>query len=302
METFNDIEELRKHDDLYYNEDAEISDSAYDILKESVRTKYPDNSYFSMVGSPVRIKNKKVKLPYILGSLNKVQTEKDIIKWYDPKETYIASEKLDGISIFVKYVDDKLVQAITRGNGVVGQDITDKAKVFCPVPKNNIGVLELRGEILLPGNKYVEMGKKNRRNACAGLINQKGTENCEYLIVKFYELIFTSNLLFVSRKSELQRLKKISLHFEKENLPRVKIFPTGTMTIDALTSKLNEWKKETNWDIDGIVITKENSERENIYYPKDKIAFKVNHQAILTEVVGCKWETSRMGKIKPFVY
>lgn len=302
MKNPSQIQDLINYDELYYNSGTSpISDIKYDLLRHIAKKHFPNHSYFTEVGSPIKLKNKKIKLPYVLGSLNKVKTDDQLNKWYNRNEVYVVSEKLDGISIYVKYIDNILVQAATRGDGTIGHDITEKAKLFCPTPKNNVGILEVRGEVLIFGNLYEQLGKKNRRNCVAGLLNQKGNENCEFLNVKFYELINSSNLTPYERCFEEKRLKKLFSNFGKDNLPKVKIFSPGTLTVKSLTNKLNIWKDECKnvYDIDGIVITLGISERENDYYPKNKIAFKVDEEGKITKVIGCEWETSRTGRVKP---
>ena len=114
MKNPKEIQELKKHDNLYHNGDSEISDFDYDTLKDLAKEKYFHHPYFLTVGSKVKLKNQKVVLPYILGSLQKVLVKKDLNKWIDPNSTYVASEKLDGISIYAKYIDGKLIQATTN--------------------------------------------------------------------------------------------------------------------------------------------------------------------------------------------
>ena len=70
------IKNLKKHDDEYYNGEAKISDDEYDVLKEICKKEHPGHPYFSEVGSPIKIKNQKINLPYVLGSLNKIKIEK----------------------------------------------------------------------------------------------------------------------------------------------------------------------------------------------------------------------------------
>lgn len=297
-----EIQDLIDYDNLYYNSGTPlVSDAKYDSLKDLAKVKYPIHTYFLGIGAQVNLKNEKVKLPHILGSLNKIKTEEELNKWYDQDEVFVASEKLDGISIYVKYDDNKLIQATTRGNGTIGQDITEKAKLFCPIPKNNVGSLEVRGEVLLPGNKYEEFGMKNRRNGASGLLNQKGTENCEFLTTKFYEIIDSSIISQNERDFEKERFKRLSLNFDKKNLPKIKIFYPGSINIESISKKLKKWKEDCKdiYDIDGIVITKAISRRENEYYPKNKIAFKIDENGIIAEVIGCDWQTSRTGKVKP---
>ena len=96
------ITKLKEYDKLYYSDGTSpVSDLEYDKLKEIARQEFPNDPYFSTIGSPV---DNKVKLPYILGSLNKVKPD-NINKWLDKykDEEFCISQKLDGVSIFVRY-------------------------------------------------------------------------------------------------------------------------------------------------------------------------------------------------------
>ena len=295
MDEITAIEQLKTYDDLYYNESATISDEVYDALKTDALEKFSDNEYFTMVGSPV--KSSKITLPYVLGSLEKFKTSDEFDKWYKPEKTYIATEKLDGLSIFITYIDEKLAGAYTRGNGSVGTTIVPILERLTFKARNNKGILEVRAEILLPGMAYVEMDKKTRRNACGGIINQKGTEHCEKLIIKIYENI-SSNFI-----TEIERLTELREIFPKDMLPKVKIIKPNVLTHKRLTSLLENWKMRCKniYDIDGIVLTENDSTRENVYYPKKKIAFKQDEKPVCAKVIDCVWKTSRLGRIKPVI-
>jgi DNA ligase (NAD+) len=295
MKEHNIIDQLKTYDDLYYNESSPISDHEYDKLKKDSLEKYSDNEYFKTVGSPV--KSSKVDLPHILGSLEKFKTIGEFDGWYKPEKTYIATEKLDGLSIYIKYIDDGLVCAYTRGNGTIGQDITHKARIFCPPAHHNKGILEVRAEIILPGMAYKDLDKKTRRNACAGIINQKGTKHCEKLTIKIYENISSNSI------TEIERLLELQKFFPKNMLPKLKILKPGALTFKNLTNLLECWKMKCQdiYDIDGLVITENISARENVYYPKKKIAFKQDEKSVCANVIGCVWKTSRLGRIKPVI-
>ena len=159
------IEKLKKLDHLYYNEgESPVSDVEYDELKEKTKKSDPTNPYFSEVGSPTV--GKKISLPFVLGSLNKVKPD-SVEKWSSGRTgLYSATAKVDGISILVNYIDGRVTQAMTRGNGSYGTDITDKAQIFCPNFKKFMfpGSSWLRGEATLIGDTYKKLGYKNRRN------------------------------------------------------------------------------------------------------------------------------------------
>lgn len=120
-------EKLIEASDLYYNDSASnISDEEFDNLRDLLLKLSPDDSFFKMVGAPVKTsewKKEKHKIP--MGSLNKVNTKEEFFNWVkqvnqvNPEEyiNYVLSCKLDGISIDLEYKNGKLIKAITRGDG-----------------------------------------------------------------------------------------------------------------------------------------------------------------------------------------
>jgi DNA ligase (NAD+) len=166
----NIIDLLKHHDEKYDAGKPEVSDTEYDKLRETAKELYPGDPYFQSVGAP----KGKVKLPYHLGSLNKVKTD-NVLAWLKKNgKLFVISEKIDGASFMVEYQDGEVVAAYTRGDGEQGQDITEKAKLFCPTIDFG-GYWAFRGEAVLP-NPF-DFGYKNRRNGAAGLLNKDDATN-----------------------------------------------------------------------------------------------------------------------------
>lgn len=291
----NKIELLKKYDVAYYNGEALVSDEEYDEFREKVFKEFPDDVYFAQVGAEVKDKTKKVNLPFMLGSLKKFKQD-NIEKWinkYYQKDFYI-SDKLDGLSIYIEYENGTLKQCCTRGDGIEGFDITKKAKYFLPyiIPFNER--ICLRGEILLQGEEYKELGFSNRRNGASGIINRDGYEDCEKLKCVIYEYINSSNSNYAK---DLKFIHSIGLNivytefidFNKVE-KNISIF---------LKEYLLERKKKSEFDIDGIVIFPFNYERENVARPENKIAFKVNAVGEDAVIDHLEWNMSRTGRLIP---
>ena len=169
---------LKDADDAYHNKGINIiSDDKYDLIKDHLRHISPKNPYFKQVG--FKPPNKlKVKLPYYLGSQNKIKygNIKDLDNWFSkfniPTE-YVISEKLDGISCLFM-IDDNHIKIFTRGDGIYGTDITF-IKDFIKFPSKLPNGIAVRGELLLSKKNWEllkDMGA-NARNVVAGLINSK---------------------------------------------------------------------------------------------------------------------------------
>lgn len=290
------IEKLKEFDRKYYIEgDSSISDEKYDEIKEKARKLYPDHPYFKEVGYSV--KNEKVGLPYVIGSLNKVKT--DTVKdWLEKiNGPVICTEKLDSISLYIEYIDGEISFAAKRGNGFYGEDVTEKAKIFCPKIKYK-GFLHLRAEAMMLGDSYKVLGFKNRRNGVAGLLNRDLVNNdLKYIVPYFYEIIDSEEII----DNEVEKLKFLRrIGFDVVNYF---IFDPEKDKVEKLVEMLSYYKNKYKdfYDIDGLVISPLIYERENVSFPKNKVAFKVNEEGIECVVKNVIWSTSRTGRVIPVV-
>jgi len=314
----------------YYNGDPVVSDVIYDKLEKHVKSLWPELSVLSEVGA--RVKQNTVELEYLLGSLDKVHNDPNdssSLSWFDGRKELIVSEKLDGSSIFMTFNHGELEFAATRGDGKFGSDITHKAKVFCKsfLPLAFKGKICVRGETALIGDSHIKLGMKNRRNGVVGVIKNEVYTGVEHVVVKCYELIdiFNKDEESILPKDEYSRwklmeeLKLPTPNWQKviltENENRGWLFRSGVKTprgsiakcnlkmlIHALEKSLDNKRENLDYDIDGYVIADVNSLRENVKYPKNKIAFKKNADSTITLVQFVQWNVSRTGKLVPLVY
>jgi len=295
------IKQLIHHDIQYHLGRPEISDTEYDKLRTEAQAQFPNDPYFDTVG--VKPKDRKTELPYVLGSLNKVKSD-TVVDWMRKhSDTFVISEKIDGVSIYVVYVDGKVEWASTRGDGYYGQDITDKAKLFCPDIKEKEGVCMLRGEATLNIDPKT-LGYKTKRNGCAGILNRDGLRHNEYVVSYFYEVIDAPPRFDYLMKTEIDRFVLLDLLVGHENMPVFSMMGihSGTETdiLNMLTERYTEGKKR-DYDVDGLVICVNESEREDVEYPEKKVAFKVNEEAVEATVEGIVWQVSRTGRIVPVI-
>jgi DNA ligase (NAD+) len=291
------IKQLIHHDLQYFLGKPEISDK----LRTKAQKQFPDHDYFNTVGT--KPKDRKTELPYVLGSLNKVKSD-TVVDWMRKNsEFFVISEKIDGVSIYVVYVDGKVEWASTRGDGYYGQDITDKAKLFCPEPKEKEGVWMLRGEATLNIDPKI-LDYKTKRNGCAGILNRDGLKHNEYVVPYFYEVIEAPPKFDYLMKTEIDRFVLLDLLVGHENMPVFSMMgiQSGTETgiLNMLTEKYTE-AKNRDYDVDGLVICVNDSVREDVEYPEKKVAFKVNEEAVEATVDGIVWQVSRTGRIVPVI-
>jgi len=301
----NIIDLLKDYDKKYAEGKPEVSDTEYDKLRETAQELHPEDPYFQSVGAPAP--RDKAKLPFVLGSLNKVKID-SVYDWFKSKgkHHYIASDKVDGASFMVIYKNGKPIAGYTRGDGEFGKDISDKVKLFCPEISNK-GYWVFRGEVVLQDPS--RFGYKNRRNGAAGLLNKDDTSNCQYLRPWFYEIVeYKPASSLTDRYVENNKLNLDSETSRWEILEE--LFPVNTprnWTIDYPVKEMIEERlvallkhsRENNelYDVDGLVIAVNESDRENVMYPGNKVAFKVNLDAVPTVVTGIDWKVTRTGLV-----
>jgi len=294
----------------YYHEGkALVDDSVYDLLLLVLTKRDPKNIFLKQVGAPIDDSRTKVKLPYPLPSLNKVKDdyEKKIdrfIKKY--KGPYIISDKLDGISaMIIKDPSSQKVFLYTRGDAVNGQDITKLVKyIFTEEQLKSVTRgTAIRGELIvsLKNYKKIKDDYTTARSAVASAVNSKKVNKTLAKLIDFlaYEVISPR----LSMEKQFKMLKKISIKTVNNNLVEY-ISPEG---LDAM---LSQRKKETKYEIDGIVIY----DSSQIYQlkdsnPKHAFAYKkmFDYQIAESKIKAIEWNVSMYGylipkiKIKPVV-
>src|SRR5690349_3453527 len=202
---------LRKYKDAYYNDTPLVSDAAYDALEDELRELEPGHDFLKSVGTPVAAVTawEKARHAIPMGSLNKAVDEEEFRQWAqrcvdlgkkdklkDITGDLFVTEKLDGLSLAVTYDKGKLADAITRGDGEVGERITPNAKRMkgvLPQLKDKRaakGTITVRGEIILKLSdmKKAFPGAANPRNQASGTSKRFDGQGCEHLTVMFYDL------------------------------------------------------------------------------------------------------------------
>lgn len=315
------VEQLTEACDAYYNSDPLMSDAEYDALYDQLYELDPTNSFFKQVGAkPKDSKWKKAKHGIPMGSLNKVQTPAEMCDWLQdlvrktPKlqkdsNRFVVSEKLDGISISLKYENGKLVQAVTRGNGSEGEDITRNVKLMqgvCAQARDYTGYV--RGEIIL--TKTAHQGHlseyKNLRNAASGIAKRESdSSSCKHLTVIAYQMISNSTN-FPNKVTEFRVLEKLGF-----KTPNWKTGQTINLVLDTYTEYVDGVRKDLDYDIDGLVVEcndPEVMEELGVHggRPKGAVAFKFPHDVgsafLLPGKDGVAHQVGPTGRITPVAY
>ncbi len=275
--------EIARHDKSYHGEDSpEISDADYDALRrrnEEIETLFPKlkrpDSPSMRVGSAVSEKFEKIVHAVPMLSLDNAFSDKDVRDFADRIRRFLklgadfplvltAEPKIDGLSLSLRYEDGVMVSAATRGNGQVGENVTDNARTIEDIPENLAGdppeVLEVRGEIYMTNadfavlnERQLEAGKPtyvNPRNTAAGSLRQLDPSITASRPLKFFAYAWgeVSALPQTTQSAMVEALARYGF----KTSPLMKRFDT----IDALLEhyrRIETDRATLGYDIDGVV-------------------------------------------------
>ena len=280
----------------YANNKHIMSDEEYDILKEFIEEKHPDNEAIQEghTTSSVSVEKNKIKLPFEMWSMNKFKKEKQINGWLkDYKGPFIISAKVDGVSAGYSTKGDKPV-LFTRGNGKIGQDISHAIEFLgLPTEKG----IEIRGELLMKKDIFeTNWGDKfaNVRNMIAGTANAK-----ESLPERWNDIDFVCYEVVTPQLTPSEQFKLIKKH----NIISVIQKPMKKINKTVLSKYLIDWRENYEYDIDGIIVADDKTYPRTSKNPKHAFAFKtvLADQIVESKVVDVIWSPSKDGYLKPKV-
>ena len=322
----NRIQELteiinKANHDYYTLDNPTITDQEYDRYMEELQRleeEYPQyrkaDSPTQRVGSEVISEFKKVTHEIPMLSLGDIFNEDEIIEFDEkvkkvvPNPKYVAELKIDGLSVSLLYRNGELVRAATRGDGVVGEDITHNAKTIKDIPlkiKQPIDI-EVRGEIYMSKASFKKLNENganfaNPRNAAAGSVRQldskvAASRNLSNFI---YHLPDPEDYDIHTHYDALNFMKELGFTVSPNN--------KKVNNIDELMDYINYWTKERPnlpYEIDGIVIKVNNlNDQKKLGYtarcPKWAIAYKFPAEEVLTKVRDIIFTVGRTGQVTP---
>lgn len=280
----------------YANNKHIMSDEEYDILKEFIEEKYPDNESIQEghTTASVSVEKNKIKLPFEMWSMNKFKKEQQINGWLkDYKGPFIISAKVDGVSAGYSTKGDKPV-LFTRGNGKIGQDISHAIEFLgLPTEKG----IEIRGELLMKKDVFeTNWSDKfaNVRNMIAGTANAK-----ESLPERWADIDFVCYEVVTPQLTPSEQFKLIKKH----NIISVIQKPMKKINKTGLSKYLIDWRENYEYDIDGIIVADDKKYPRTSKNPKHAFAFKtvLADQIVESKVVDVIWSPSKDGYLKPKV-
>jgi len=299
----------------YQGEDEIMSNFEYDKLYDELQNLEKETGVV-LAGSPtmrvgyeVLSSLPKERHPSPMLSLDKTKDTGELVSWLGDKEG-LLSWKMDGLTIVLDYNNGQLEKAVTRGNGQIGEVITNNARVFKNIPLviPFKGHLVLRGEAVISYSEFERINNisgeeekyKNPRNLCSGSVRQLNNEITAKRNVEFYAfaLVEAGGVFFGnSQEKKMWFLKEQG--FDIVGYKRVN---AGNL---AETVKWFESQVQSNdFPSDGLVLIYDdiaygNSLGSTSKFPRNSIAFKWKDETALTELKGIEWSASRTGLVNP---
>lgn len=311
------VELLNKAGRAYYQDAEEImSNYEYDRLYDELKTLEAElgitlsNSPTVNVGYEVLSELPKERHESPMLSLDKTKDVEEL-KNFLGEQKAIMSWKMDGLTIVLTYRNGNLYKAVTRGNGEVGEVITNNAKVFKNVPLqiSYKGELILRGEAVIGYKDFekinaeieeAEAKYKNPRNLCSGSVRQLNNEITAKRNVRFYafSLVQAEDVDFHnSRAYQMNWLKE-------QGFEVVEFCEVTKETIEAEVIKFSEKIAQNDFPSDGLVLVYDDiaygqSLGRTSKFPRDSYAFKWADEIRKTRLLEIEWSPSRTGLINP---
>jgi DNA ligase (NAD+) len=291
------VEALTIATDAYHNEKPIISDDLYDQLVDFLQSIDPDHPYLSQIGAPV--KGKKVKLPYWMGSMDKIKDDesyrKKLERWSNIYTgPYLLSDKLDGISALYVAGTNKLY---TRGDGTYGQDISHLIPYLNipTLPKKAVIRVELiiRNDIFIPYSHSQGGNYENARNMAAGIVNTKQTSLDKKLAKLLHFVAYEIIEPHMKPSDQFIEMKKWGLIVSPHTLLK-------KINNDILLDYYLERKQEASYKIDGIIVTDDKLHPRNTSgNPPYSFAYKGPTKVANIKVLDVIWNANKDGHLYP---
>lgn len=310
------IDILNKAASVYYQGKDEImSNFEYDRMYDELSALEKESglvlaeSPTQKVGYEVLSELPKQTHPSPMLSLDKTKQVDELSSWLGGKEG-LLSWKMDGLTVVLTYENGKLLNAVTRGNGVVGEVITNNAKVFKNLPVNIPfkGRMVLRGEAIITYSEFKKINAllseeeqyKNPRNLCSGSVRQLNNEITAKRNVELYA--FT---LVEAEGVDFKNSQQNKMEFMKEQgFQTVEYKVVTAKNIYETVEWFSEKVKTNDFPSDGLVLLYDDisygeSLGSTAKFPRNAIAFKWADETAKTKLTEVEWSASRTGLINP---
>ena len=316
--------EILKHNEAYYkNDNPLISDAEYDALKhELIDLVGEDDEVVKLVGYKVLDEFKKVEHKQLMISIQDGFNEEDIKNFIEKCARFLGVEekelsffcepKIDGLSFSARYENGKFVLGATRGNGHIGEDITDNLRAISCFPQKLVGdfpeLIEVRGEVYMAKTDFENLNSKlekkfaNPRNAAAGSLRQLDTSITASRNLKYFSYTigeYSEDFSVNSQENLIERLKNMGF----STASPMKLC-NSIEEIMQFLDYMGEIRYKLDYDIDGVVIKVNDwglqKRLGNItHHPRWALAYKFPPQQSITKIEKIDIQVGRTGALTP---
>lgn len=308
---------LHQADDAYFNQHQPVlSDTAYDALRnryDRLLADYPELAGENPVGAPAAESGRVVHDAPVL-SLEKACSDDALTRFLRKTGTnllYCVEPKLDGVTVVLRYRDGLLVQALTRGDGKTGTDVTYAvlasgavpAALACPVTK-----LDVRGEMILPLPAFEKLNRRRAESGQAPLKNPRNIASGSLMLTDYAEvarrgLEFQCFELLACEGRPATHTESLAF-LEKTGLPVIKSFPVQGLDVLAAVKNMNRQRADFPFATDGLVIKVNDLDAARqlgatAHHPRSAVARKYEEIPVLTRLLTVEWSRGVTGKQTP---
>jgi len=341
QEAENRIQKLRKEISrlrfLYHVKDSpSVTDDVYDSLNKELKIlldKHPEfidlNAPENRVGGKPLDKFKKVKHEIRMLSMNDVFSFPEVLDWetriskiINKKHSYFCELKLDGLSASLIYKDGLFVEGSTRGDGFIGEDVTENLKMIETIPLKLLApypeYLEVRGEVVMPKRVWVSLNKiqiaagkqpfANTRNAAAGSLRQLDPKIAKERKLDFFAWDIAklenkeSELILKNHSDKHELLRKLGFQvppYEKKAESFKEVF--------SFIEEIEKIRDDLPYGTDGIVVSIDELDQQDILgvvgkAPRFMVAYKYQAERATTSVLGISVNVGRTGVLTPVAH
>lgn len=304
-------EQILTHKKAYYAGKPKISDAAYDALEDELRRLMPEHPALATVGHEVK-SGQKLTHDIPMLSLEKTYALNDLLKWSEGKPV-IGTPKIDGNSVSLVYEDGRLVLGKTRGNGRVGEDVTEKILWVPDIPRTlkMKGRVDVRGELYCTESNFAHLTDAmlalnldrptNPRNIVAGILGRK----TQIELARFFNF-FAFEVLVLNETKQPFRSEEEKLRVLGSNgftLPDHELLSSRS-AIERFLEHVRQLMEDSEFGLDGAVFTYNDLKlHEDLgvtaHHPRYKLSFKWQGETAESIIREITWSPSRFGVITP---
>lgn len=290
---------IRRYQDSYYNGEAEVSDAEFDGLWDELKALAPDSPLLAGIGADSG-SFEKVRHVMPMGSQEKAADPEEFRAWAEKHaySEYLVEYKLDGASLELQYRHGKLLRAVTRGDGAVGDDVTENARKMSGV----LPVLErdgrpedftggIRGEVIMTHDVHRSKfsDKANCRNAANGIMKRKDGAGSEWLTLIVYDAFASEGTRpFSDEEEKVRWLGACGFRTAPLEICR------SAQAVVEYRARVMEARKSLDYDIDGLVVKERRIDDADAARarPDRQIAFKFSLEEAVSVLRAVEWSRS----------